>query len=295
MKSLLSLATFFSLLFTVNSVSSADNEGINWQTTFAQLEKEYGGRLGIAAYDLQHQFQLHYRGNERFALCSTLKGLLVANVLHRIDQHQESLSRPIHYDRADILDYAPVTKTHLDEGVMSVAALSQATLQLSDNTAANLLLKTIGGPEALTDYLRSIGDNTTRLDRIEPALNSNLAGDLRDTTTPAAMLATLNTLLLGDHLSDVSKQRLIQWLIGNQTGDDKIRAGVPSTWLVGDKTGSGPNGAFNDVAIIWPETGKPYLLVIYYSESMLTKQKKAELLAKISESVSKIVFPGLNR
>ncbi len=288
MKFLLNQVIFLSLLLVLPMPSFADIHQTDWQNTIMQLEKEYGGRIGVSAFNSENNQQLNYREHERFALCSTFKLLLVANVLHRVDQQQENLSRTVTYDKSDILDYAPVTKQHLNQGKMTVTALSKAAIQLSDNTAANLLLNTLGGPQGLTDYFQTLGDNTTRLDRIEPHLNSNLAGDIRDTTTPDAMLTTLKTVLLGDHLSESSRQRLIHWLIGNQTGDDKIRAGVPSTWLVGDKTGSGANGAYNDVAIVWPETGHPYLLIIYYSESTRSKIEKNSILSKVSQSVSDV-------
>ncbi|SFK43401.1 class A beta-lactamase [Methylophaga sulfidovorans] len=291
MKSLLKLLTLFFIVFTAQSPAFAVDANAAWQDDVAQLETVYGGRIGVSAWNTNDGQQLQYRENERFAMCSTFKLLLVANVLHRIDQKQEKLDRLISYDKSDILDYAPVTSQHLDKGAMTVAALSKATLQLSDNTAANLLLNTLGGPQGLTSYLRTLGDDTTRLDRIEPNLNSNLADDPRDTTTPEAMLFTLKTILLGDALSESSKQRLIHWLIGNQTGDDKIRAGVPSTWLVGDKTGSGANGANNDVAIIWPDAGQPYLLVVYYSGSERSKSEKNMVIEKISQSVSKAFSP----
>lgn len=291
MKSILKLLTLLFIVITIQSPVFAADTASGWQDEITQLETVYGGRIGVSAWNANDGQQLHYRENERFAMCSTFKLLLVANVLQRIDQKQEKLERLISYDKSEILEYAPVTSQYLDKGSMTVAALSKAALQLSDNTAANLLLNTLGGPQGLTDYLRSLGDNTTRLDRIEPNLNSNLAEDPRDTTTPKAMLFTLKTILLGDTLSEASKQRLIHWLMGNQTGDDKIRAGVPATWLVGDKTGSGANGANNDVAIIWPESGQPYLLIVYYSGSEHSKNEKNAVIAKISQSVSKVFYP----
>jgi len=291
MKSILKLLTLLFIVITIQSPVFAADTATGWQDEVTQLETVYGGRIGVSAWNANDGQQLHYRENERFAMCSTFKLLLVANVLQRIDQKQEKLERLISYDKSEILEYAPVTSQYLDKGSMTVAALSKAALQLSDNTAANLLLNTLGGPQGLTEYLRSLGDNTTRLDRIEPNLNSNLAEDPRDTTTPKAMLLTLKTILLGDTLSEASKQRLIHWLLGNQTGDDKIRAGVPETWLVGDKTGSGANGANNDVAIIWPDAGQPYLLIVYYSGSERSKNEKNAVIAKISQSVSKVFYP----
>ncbi len=185
-------------------------------------------------------------------MCSTFKLLAAAAVLHRVDGNEEQLTRVIPYTTADLLEYAPITKEHVKEGGMTLAALCAAAVEYSDNTAANLLLQTIGGPEGFTRYARSLGDQKTRLDRLEPDLNSAVPGDERDTTTPAAMLANLRTLLLGDALSQQSRQLLDGWLAENKTGDELIRAGLPNDWKIGDKTGRGNDGATNDIAIIRP-------------------------------------------
>ena len=160
----------------------------------------------------------------------------------------------------------------------ALAALCAAALEYSDNTAANLLLQTIGGPAGLTRYARSLGDNQTRLDRAEPELNSAVPGDERDTTTPGAMAANLNTLLLGDALSQQSRQLLDSWLAENKTGNDLIRAGLPHDWKIGDKTGRGSNGATNDIAIVRPPGKPPILLAIYFvGSSASPKDRKAAI------------------
>jgi beta-lactamase class A len=168
----------------------------------AAIEAETGGRLGVAALDSESGRRIEYRASERFAMCSTFKLLLAAAVLARVDAGHESLERRLAYGPADLLDYAPVTKARVAEGGLPVGALCAAAAGVSDNTAANLLLATLGGPEGLTRYARELGDGVTRLDRTEPALNMNAPGDPRDTTTPAAMVANLQRLFLtldGDH------------------------------------------------------------------------------------------------
>jgi len=224
-----------------------------------------------------------YRANERFAMCSTFKALLGAFVLSRVDAKQESLDRPVSYSAADILDYAPITKKELATGHMTVSQLNAASIQYSDNTAANLLLDTVGGPAALTQYLRSIGDTTTRLDRNEPTLNSNTAGDERDTSTPQAMAATLQKLLVGEHLSPASKEQLKAWMFGNTTGDAKLRAGFDKFWIVGDKTGSGANGASNDVAIVFPRGLPPFIIAVFYTDSAASGDAKNAVIAEVAK------------
>ena len=218
-------------------------------------------------------------------MCSTFKLLAVAAVLSRVDKKDEQLDRRIPYGPADLLDWAPVTKEHVQQGNMTVDALCAAAIDYSDNTAANLLLQTIGGPRGLTEFVCSLGDPITRLDRNEPDLNTAIKGDKRDTTTPAAMLNDVKLLLLGETLSAASRQQLEAWLIKNTTGDKRLRAGLPPTWLVGDKTGTGDNGARGDIAIVRPPNRAPILVVVYTVESAAPSDKINDAFAAIGKLV----------
>ena len=248
----------------------------------AAIETSLGGRLGVAALDSGNGRHFEHHANERFPMCSTFKFLAAAAVLHRVDDKEDQLSRFIPYARADLLEYAPVTTEHVKEGGMTLGALCAAALELSDNTAANLLLKTIGGPEGLTRYARSLGDQQTRLDRIEPYLNSAVPGDERDTTTPAAMLANLRTLLLGDALSSASRTQLGTWLDANKTGAEMLRAGVPRDWRVGDKTGRGAHGATNDIAILRPPGKAPILVAVYCVDASVSSATRLAAIAQVA-------------
>lgn len=247
----------------------------------ADLERRHGGRLGVAMLDTASQRLISHRGDERFALCSTFKCLAAAHVLARVDRKQEDLSRRIVYSAEQLVAYSPTTELHVGGQGLSLGSLCEAAMTLSDNTAANLLLDSMGGPDGLTAWLRSIGDMQTRLDRREPDLNENRPGDLRDTTTPVAMLQTLNTLVLGDELRLPSRDQLTAWLVNNQTGDKKLRAGIPGGWRVGDKTGSGANNASNDVAVIWPGDRPPILVTVYYTGSKASVDQINALMADI--------------
>lgn len=251
-------------------------------TKIAALESTQGGRLGVAVQGIDGTPLFSYRGNERFAMCSTFKALLVAAVLARVDAKSVTLERAIRYKAGDLLEYAPITREHLKAGRMTVAELSAAAIQYSDNTAANLLLDVIGGPKALTAWLRSIGDNSTRLDRNEPSLNANLPDDARDTSTPEAMTATLQKLLVGEQLSPASREQLKLWMIGNTTGASKLRAGFDPYWIVGDKTGSGANGASNDVAIVWPRGVAPFTISVFYTGSTAPAEAKNAVIAEVA-------------
>jgi beta-lactamase class A len=244
------------------------------------IEERTGARIGVAALDTGNGKRLDHRSDERFPMCSTFKFLAAAAVLKRVDSGEEKLDRFVTYGTKDILEYAPVTKAHLKDGGMTLSGLCAAAIEQSDNTAGNLLLDAIGGPAGLTSFVRGIGDKTTRLDRKEPELNSAIPGDERDTTTPAAMCADMQRLLLGNVLSESSRHQLEDWLQHNETGGLMIRASVPKTWTVGDKTGRCANGATNDVAIIRPSGRAPILVAICSIGSTSSADDRAAIVAE---------------
>jgi len=247
----------------------------------ARLEKESGGRLGVAALNTADGRQILHRADERFPLCSTFKMMLVAAVLSR----EPALTKKrIQYDKGDLVPHSPVTGKHVVDG-MTVAELCEATLQYSDNAAANLLMKQIGGPAAVTAYARSIGDNEFRLDRWETELNTALPGDARDTTTPLAMAQSLQKLVLGESLPTSQRRQLKDWMIGNTTGATRIRAGVPAGWTVADKTGAGDYGTVNDIAVIWPAGKAPIVLAVYLTQPNKDDKYRAEIHGEVAKVV----------
>jgi len=274
---------FLLLTFLAASAASGENDAT---ARIAAIETRIGGRIGVAALDTGNDKHLDYRAEERFPMCSTFKFLAAAAVLKRVDEKKEKLDRFVPYNAKDILEYAPVTKEHLKEGGMTLGALCEAAIEQSDNTAGNLLLDAIGGPAGLTNFVRTLGDRVTRLDRIEPELNSAIPGDERDTTTPAAISSDMQRLLLGDALSEASRGKLDDWLQRNETGGSMIRAGVPKTWGVGDKTGRGANGATADVAIMRPPARAPILLAIYLLGSTAPVKDREAAIAEVAGIVA---------
>jgi beta-lactamase class A len=265
--------------------ASAPGSTSDFANRILSIEERTGARIGVGALDTANGKRLDYRSEERFPMCSTFKFLAAAAVLKRVDNGQEKLDRFISYGAKDILEYAPVTKAHLKDGGMTLGALCAAAIEQSDNTAGNLLLDTIGGPAELTNFARSIGDQMTRLDRKEPDLNSVGLGDERDTTTPAAICSDMQRLLLADVLSESSRHQLEDWLQHNETGALMIRAGVPKTWIVGDKTGRCANGTTNNVAIIRPPGRSPILVAIYSIGSTSSEDDRAAIVAEAARAV----------
>lgn len=259
----------------------ADDRAHALQGECAALEHRHGGRLGVAVLDTAGTRRIAHRGDERFPLCSTFKALAAAFVLARVDAGRENLSHRVVYGREDLVTYSPVTERHVGGDGLTMGEICEAAVTLSDNTAANLILDRVGGPAGLTVYLRAIGDDTTRLDRRETALNEASPGDPRDTTTPLAMLETLRKLALGDALSASSRDQLTAWLVANRTGDRRLRAGVPAGWRVGDKTGSGAYATTNDVAVLWPPGRAPIVVTAYYTGTQASPDERDAVLAEI--------------
>lgn len=244
------------------------------------LDRKHGGRLGVAILDSGSGRLVAHRGQERFALCSTFKFVAAAFVLARVDRGEESLDRRVSYTKADLVTYSPVTEKHLERG-MTMAEICEAAVTLSDNAAGNLLLDSFGGPQGLTRYMRSLGDEASRLDRRELELNEATPGDPRDTTTPVAMAQILRQTVLGAALSPASRQQLTAWLVGNKTGGKRLRAGVPKGWRIGEKTGTGQNAATNDVGVIWPPGRAPLVVAAYYAEARTPLPEREAVLAEV--------------
>jgi beta-lactamase class A len=253
---------------------------------FAKIEAESGGRLGVAVLDTQSGAAAGHRADERFPICSTFKLLAAAATLAKVDAGKEQLARRVRIEPGDLLSYAPIAKQHVNSEDLSIGELCEAAVTVSDNTAANLILQSLGGPSALTRYARSLGDEYTRLDRIEPDLNEAAPDDPRDTTTPAAMAKNLRVLAAGAALSPASRDQLIAWLLACKTGDAKLRAGLPKAWRIGDKTGAGGHGSSNDVAVVWPPNRPPVLIAAYLTGAEASDDKHNATHAAVARAVA---------
>ncbi len=245
-----------------------------------ELERRNGGRLALALLDTASGRRVAHRGDERFPMCSTFKFLAAALMLARVDRGEDRLDRRIVFAESDLVPYSPATKEHAGPGGMTVDAICAAAVTLSDNTAGNLMLASFGGPAGLTAFVRGLGDPVTRLDRIETELNEGAPGDPRDTTSPLAMLGTMQKVVAGNMLSAGSRERLIGWLVANKTGDKRLRAGLPAAWRVGDKTGTGGNGSANDIAVAWPPGRAPVFIAAYYTGSTISDEARSAVIAE---------------
>jgi beta-lactamase class A len=273
-------------MFRPGPACAASETWGNFAGNMARIEHKSGGRLGVAIIDTGTGQRYRYRGDERFPMCSTSKLLECGAVLARVDAGRETLNRRIRFSPAKLLKYSPVTRQRIGGDGMTLGEICAAALTLSDNTAANLILGNLGGPAAVTAFARSLGDRVTRLDRTEPMLNEAVPGDPRDTTTPNAMAADLRMLTLGNALSPRSRNQLTAWLVACRTGGAKLRAGVPKSWRVGDKTGNGDHGTTNDIAVFWPPGHAPLIICVYLTEATASFDDCDTLIAKIGHTVA---------
>ncbi|WP_411851897.1 L2 family extended-spectrum class A beta-lactamase [Stenotrophomonas sp. LGBM10] len=249
---------------------------------FAALEAASGGRLGVTLLDTASGQRIGHRQDERFPMCSTFKFVLCAAVLRQVDAGRLDLDRRVPMRAEDLINHAPVTRRHIGKD-LTVRDLCRATMITSDNPAANLLLGVVGGPPAVTRFLRDHGDAVTRNDRLEPEMNRFAPGDPRDTTSPAAMAASLQRFLLGDVLAPASRQQLADWLIDNETGDARLRAGLGTAWRVGDKTGSNGTDTTNDIAMLWPLAGgTPWVLTSYLQGATVDDAGRNDVLRQVA-------------
>jgi beta-lactamase class A len=254
-------------------------------TALTDYERDSGGHIGVYAKNLKTGAEISWRAHERFVMCSSFKASLAACVLACVDRGQARMDELIAYGPADMMEWAPVAKQNLEKGALSVADMCQAAVELSDNTCANALLARFGGPSALTAFWRSIGDSVSRLDHNEPELNRTPPGDPHDTTTPAAMAGNLRTLILGNALSPTSRERLTNWMLGCKTGDNRLRAGLPKDWRIGDKTGNNGKDAFGDIAVAWSTRGEPVVISAYTRRGAPTPRQVDDVFAEIGRYV----------
>lgn len=280
------------VLMALPGWASDESQDAALEHGLATLERQHGGRLGVAILDTADGRLISNRGNERFPMCSTHKLITAALVLWRVDHGQETLDRRVIYSAGDLMEWSPFTGKHTGKPGVTIGELCEAAVTLSDGTASNLILRSVGGPAAWTTWVRSLGDSVTRLDRYEPEMDRVGPGDPRDTTTPIAMLRNVRKLVLGDVLSAASRKQFTAWLLACQTGGDRLRAGLPEDWREADKTGTGPaiNNAANDVAVLWPPHRAPILVAAYYADSRESDDQRDAVLASVGRLVARYPF-----
>ncbi|MER5357254.1 class A beta-lactamase [Streptomyces sp. NPDC002785] len=271
---------------TVNKPSSSPTaaaEKNQRHERLVELERKFGARLGVFALATGTGSTIVHRADDRFAFCSTFKGLAAAGVLaHNPLSHLDTVVR---YTEADLMKHSPITGQHVATG-MTIRQLCDAAVRYSDGTAGNLLLRDLGGPARLTAYARSLGDTVTRMDRSEPAITQAVPGDLRDTTSPRAFGGDYRKIILGNALPPDKRAFLRGLLTRSATGDHRIRAGVPRGWTVANKTGTGDYGTLNDMAVAWPpKSAAPLAIAIMSSKAAKDAKWDEDLIAEAAAYV----------
>lgn len=282
------LANLFASAVTPAFAQAKPGEALS--RTVANIEERTGARIGVSVTDVGTNVSWSHRAAERFPIASTFKAFLCAHLLDRAAAGKADVQARIRFERGELETYSPVTKDRTGGDGMSLFELCDAATSMSDNTATNLVMRATGGPKVVTQFMRSIGDTTTRIDRYEPDLNDVGTGEVRDTTSPEAAAASLRKLLLGDALGESSRDQLKAWLIANQVGGPLLRASLPKGWLVADRTGSGGYGSRGVIAIVWPTKGStsavgPLSIAIYLTRTTLTLEERNAIVAEIGEAI----------
>lgn len=271
------------LLSAALAQASINDEGL--AAVAQQEEQALKARIGIAVIDTDAESVASYRGSERFPLNSTHKALLCGALLSAQDKGKLRLTERTQFDRTALVTYSPVTEKFIAPAEMSWGQLCEAAIAYSDNTAANLLARKLGGPVAVTRFFAELGDKVTRLDRFEPELNSAVPGDMRDTTTPLAVSETLQKLTLGTALTSASRAQLLQWMRDDKVANALLRSVLPTGWSIADKTGAGEYGSRSIISVVWPENGKPLIIVIYITQTEATLAQSNAAIARIGKAV----------
>lgn len=283
--------SLFTMVFAISCIAqsqmaAAAEDPIIWAARQAEIQLD--ARIGLAIQDTGSGANWNYNADERFPMASTFKVLACAALLARSDAGDLDTNRRVPIVQTDLVTYSPETEAWVGQEV-TLETLCSATMRTSDNTAANKVLEALGGPEAVTTFLRSIGDEVTRLDRWETDLNEATPGDPRDTTSPAAMANSLRNLILGEALSPMSRKTLTEWLVDNEVGGPLLRAGIPDDWLIGDRTGAGGHGSRGVVAVIWPPEHAPVVAVIYIKQTEASMDLRNEAIATIGRALAETV------
>lgn len=288
----MNLSSFINLLFLtcfillINISASANTQSVNFsqfQKQLEKLEKSFDGKIGVYAIDTTNNKIIAYHSDDRFPVQSTFKLIGVSALLKRSINNKKLLNEKIHYTKNDLMFWHPVTGQYVSKG-MTLEALSEASISYSDNTAANLITKKLGGPQVVTDFAHAIGNQSFNVEHYECDLNSN-PRDHHDTSTPKDMAISLQKLLLGNVLAENERARLIQWMRNDAVGYKRIRAGVPIGWVVADKTGSGAYGIANDIGILWSPTCKPIVLAIYTAQNKRDAKSRDDIVASTTSII----------
>ncbi|PZP30264.1 MAG: class A beta-lactamase [Shewanella oneidensis] len=265
------------------SISNSNASPLSVKQTVNEFERQ-GWNIGVSVIENSSNNVYSINGDERFSTNSTVKALACAIVLSEVDKNAVSLNDAMMINEQDVVSHSPVMKEFIGKKV-TLADACKATMTYSDNTAANFAIKKSGGPEGITSFLRSIGDDITRADRYEPDLNTNPEGDLRDTSTANTMAANFNKLLLGNILSTQSKEQLKNWMMGNKVADNMLRLVLPTGWEIADRTGANSYGARGIISMVWSESQQPLIISIYIKKEKTSIEEREKVISEIGRVI----------
>ena len=276
---------FITMLLFIPSITFASGfQFIPVKKEIKSIEEKLSAEIGVAIFNVETGNRWDYKGDEAFPLTSTFKTIACAKLLHDYDNHNIDINSKVKVKNTDLMEYSPVMKNYVDQEV-TLNQACQAAMYMSDNTAANIIIKSVGGTQSITDFVRYLGDKKTRLDRIEPDLNEGALNDPRDSTTPNAISNTLNKLLFSSVLSDASKYQLKEWMIKNQVTGSLLRSVLPNEWDIADRSGAGGFGARSITALVWSKHQPPLIISIYIAQTKASMDERNQAIVKIGKAI----------
>ncbi|MFV0575049.1 MAG: class A beta-lactamase [Vibrio sp.] len=249
-----------------------------------QVEQELSARVGVTILDVDSGKLWDHNGDQRFPLTSTFKTIACGKLLNDSEDGQLQLTDTVKVRTVDLVTYSPVVEKYVGKQI-ELQNACQAAMYMSDNTAANIIIKAVGGTEAVTQFARTLGDKVTRLDRFEPELNQGKPNDERDTTTPNMISQDINALLFGSVLSEQSKQQLKEWMVNNQVTGNLLRSVLPDYWHIADRSGAGGYGSRSITAVVWTDNQSPVIISIYLTQTEASMDELNQAIVEIGKAI----------
>ncbi|MDP8916345.1 MAG: class A beta-lactamase-related serine hydrolase [Pseudomonadota bacterium] len=300
-----------------------------FQARIEELARSFDGDVGIAVKDLQQGWAASWQGEKLLPQQSSMKIWLAVAVLDAVDQGRLRLDEPVVIRPNDlsVFNQPMVRPLVLDDGVhvATIDTLLRWALQKSDNAATDILMRRLGGGPAVQAVLDRKGLTGVRIGVEERLLQPRISGlewrpefidgDLfnrardqvgdagreaaleaylrnpADGATPIGTVNALEALKKGWLLSPASTQKLLEILSGGRGGGARLKAGVPTEWVVAHKTGTGPdwhrvNAGFNDVGLLIAPDGRAYAAAVYIGRTERGVGERQRLMAEVARVVA---------
>lgn len=268
------------------TISNADRTN-ELRDRIEQISQAALGRVGVKATVLETGESVTLNGNQQFPMQSVYKFPIAMAVLARVDQGKLKLDQKIRVETSDVLQGSRILDLKSQGMEFSLAQLLKYMVSESDNTASDVLLKQVGEPRIVTEYLRGLGVNDIVVANTEKELAQDTAVQYRNYATPDAAVVLLRAFHEGKGLSKSSQALLLQLMTETTTGPKRIKGLLPEGTVVAHKTGTsstvnGVTAATNDVGLVTLPNGRHMAIAVFVSDSAANDAVREEVIAKVA-------------